>query len=76
MDKMLKEAEEKKASKRKKLIELQNDFKQLLLKNKKLPEHVRLDRAVGFVFFRLQLHIRLLKKQQNLNYTSVSGIVF
>ncbi|KAK6486478.1 cilia- and flagella-associated protein 44-like [Huso huso] len=45
MDKMLKEAEEKKASKRKKLIELQNDFKQLLLKNKKLPEHVRLDRA-------------------------------
>uniref|UniRef100_A0A8C4X5D1 Cilia and flagella associated protein 44 n=1 Tax=Erpetoichthys calabaricus TaxID=27687 RepID=A0A8C4X5D1_ERPCA len=46
MDRMIKEAEEKKAIKRKLLAKLQKEFKQLLLKNKDLPEHVQFHRAV------------------------------
>ncbi|XP_051783012.1 cilia- and flagella-associated protein 44 isoform X2 [Erpetoichthys calabaricus] len=45
MDRMIKEAEEKKAIKRKLLAKLQKEFKQLLLKNKDLPEHVQFHRA-------------------------------
>ncbi|XP_039600046.1 cilia- and flagella-associated protein 44 isoform X3 [Polypterus senegalus] len=45
MDRMIKEAEEKKAIKRKLLAELQKEFKQLLLKNKELPEHVQFHRV-------------------------------
>ncbi|XP_006628047.3 cilia- and flagella-associated protein 44 isoform X2 [Lepisosteus oculatus] len=45
MDRMRREAEERRAGRRRKLSELEREFRQLLLQNQGLPEHVRLDRA-------------------------------
>ncbi|XP_041693955.1 cilia- and flagella-associated protein 44 isoform X1 [Coregonus clupeaformis] len=45
MDRMRREAEMRKVERRKKLAELQSQFKQLLEKNQGLPEHVRLHRT-------------------------------
>ncbi|MBN3326680.1 CFA44 protein, partial [Atractosteus spatula] len=45
MDRMRREAEERRAGRRRKLSELEKEFRQLLLQNQSLPEHVRLDRA-------------------------------
>ncbi|XP_069491898.1 cilia- and flagella-associated protein 44 isoform X2 [Ambystoma mexicanum] len=44
-DQMVKEAEEKKANKRQELSLLRNQFSELLMKNKELPEHMQLQRA-------------------------------
>ncbi|KAL0968428.1 hypothetical protein UPYG_G00266720 [Umbra pygmaea] len=45
MDNMRREAELRKAERRKKLAELESQFKQLLQNNQSLPEHVRLHRT-------------------------------
>ncbi|XP_034144335.1 cilia- and flagella-associated protein 44 isoform X2 [Esox lucius] len=42
MERTCREAEQRKAERRKKLAELQSQFKQLLQKNQSLPEHIRL----------------------------------
>jgi len=46
LDRMHKEAEERKQERRKKLAELQSQFQALLEQNQSLPEHIRLHRSV------------------------------